>query len=137
MHHPARRSARVSAQTAAELGIDVSGAIASTAEGKLILPALAAEPGPVASIVALVVADADGVGRRRLRATNAVAVVRTHVYRVGALQRIWPAEVFDWAAQVASRLPVTLVVRPRGVWTVDEVATAIEETAAEAGVSAG
>jgi HPr serine kinase-like protein len=133
MHQPARRAARVSPETAAALGFDVSGAVASAVDGKLILPAPVAEPGPVDLIVGLVVAQDGGVTRRRLRATHAVAMLQSNAYRVGILQPVWPDEVFDWAAQVASRLPVTVLVRPSGLWTVDEVATAIEEAAVSPG----
>jgi hypothetical protein len=133
-HHPARRSARVSPQTAEALGIDVSGAVESTTEGKVILPAPAAEPGPVESIVALLVRDTETVIRRRLPPSNAVAVLRGNAYREGVIGRIWPAELFQWAAGLASRVPVVLVTRPRERWTVDDVADAIEEAADEAGM---
>ena len=53
-------------------------------------------------------------------------MVHRHAYRRELLDPVWSADMFEWAAAVADRVPVWLLVRPATGWTVEEVCAAVE-----------
>jgi hypothetical protein len=118
------RPLRIDPTTAARLEWDVADALPH--EGKLLLPRQAAPPGPLHHVVELVEAPVAAVEMTRLSGADAVRVVRKNAYRARLLGGIWRAELFAWAAALADRVPVHVVRRPAGRWSVDEVAAAIE-----------
>jgi hypothetical protein len=129
VHRPARRATRVAPETAEALGLDLPGASLPGADGKLVFPGAEVEPGPLAGVVVLRVGDGAQVQRESLSGAEAARAVQANVYRVRLLVRVWPAEMFAWAAAVADRLPVSELSRPRSGWTAGAVASAVEDAA--------
>ena len=68
----------------------------------------------------------DAVESCRLTGAAAVRAVRTNAYRRRLLERIWGAELFAWAGAVAGAVPVHLVRRLAGRWSVGSVAEAVD-----------
>jgi hypothetical protein len=60
-----------------------------------------------------------------------VPALLENVYRVRLLSRLWGPDLLGWAAGLARRLPVWVLTRPAGGWTVDEVASAVEAVGAD------
>ena len=52
-------------------------------------------------------------------------------YRRGLLAPVWRTDVFEWAAAVAVRVPVWLLVRPADDWTVEAVCETLEDLEVE------
>jgi hypothetical protein len=125
------RPLRIEPDAAAALDVDVTGAEASDATHKLLLPRPATAPGRLGGIVVLASAPVPAVEHERLAGRRAVAAVHSNLYRVRQLARVWPAECFAWAAAAAAHVPVHSVRRPDGRWTAAEVAEAVESVAAE------
>lgn len=132
-HQAVARPPRISPDTAVALGLDVAGAITAPNERKLVLPAPSASPGRVGIVVALRAAATESVTARSLRPAAAVAAIQADAYRLPLLQPVWQSDLFDWAAAIASRVPVVLVTRPTTGWTADAVARIIEQAASERG----
>ena len=65
----------------------------------------------------------------RARGARAHWLIGQHTYRVGLLRELWQVEMFVWAGEIADRVPVYLVTRPSGQWSVDAVAEAVEHVA--------
>jgi hypothetical protein len=100
--------------------------------GKLILPVALADPVAVDAIAIITVGDDDGrVHWELLQPCDAVPRLAALVHCGSVVRRIWPAQVFMWAASLASALPVFLVKRPRNARTLGEVAGLIERLATE------
>jgi len=125
---PTDRGFRLWPATAAALGIDVSGARrAVPSSEKLLLDHAPADPAPVRAVVVLAGPhDRPHVESRRVRGAQAVRLVEANGYRSELLRPVWPAELFEWAVEIVSRVPVFLLHRPDHGWSVDEVADAIE-----------
>ena len=64
-----------------------------------------------------------------MRGSRARWLIGQHIYRVGLLRELWQAEMFVWAGEIADRVPVHLLTRPAGEWSVDAVAGAVERVA--------
>jgi hypothetical protein len=125
--HPFSRPLYVSPQTAASLGLDVSRATPNGSQTKLAFSVPAGNPIPLGAIAALHAHDtATGVDAVRLRGADAHALASRNIFCSALLQGLWDREMFAWAADVASRVPVYAVRRPANGWTVDAVAHAVE-----------
>jgi hypothetical protein len=130
------RAQHVLPDTAAALGVDVSGAERlAVGREKLVLPGPPSGAGRLAAVVVLDAAG-DAVERRRLTGADAVRALRDNAYRLLILRRIWPSELFEWAGAVAAAVPVHRVTRPAEGWSGDEVAGAVEAVAAGVGSAA-
>jgi hypothetical protein len=128
------RPLRIAPETAATLGLDVTGAKrAGRGQKKILLPCPAVPPRALSAVVVLTRATAPGVRRRDLLGADAVRAILLNAYRVRLLRPIWRAELFNWAGAIAGRVPVHVVRRPAGRWSADDVAAAVESVATEAG----
>lgn len=124
---PSKRPVHVHPDTAATLALDLSAArpIVSGAP-KLALPSAQHDPVQLTAIVVLEATGGDaGVATRRARGAPSHRLIWQNIYRVRMLQTLWRTEMFAWAGEVASRLPVYRLCRPPGASTIDEVAYAI------------
>jgi hypothetical protein len=129
--HPFSRPLYVSPQTAARLGLDVSRATPTVSQPKLAFPLPAGNPIPLGAIAVLHAHEtAAGVDAVRLRGADAHALVSRNIFCSAFFQGLWDSEMFAWAADVASKVPVYVVTRPANGWTVDAVAHAVERVAA-------
>ena len=123
------RPLHVAPHTATLLGVDVASAERLTiGREKLALPL---RPGTAGDLGALVVLKLGGetLERRRLTGIAAVQAVRENTYRLPILSRLWEADLFEWAGQVAAAVAVHVVHRPADRWSGDEVAAAVEAVA--------
>ncbi|HVQ95290.1 MAG TPA: hypothetical protein VMU51_29945 [Mycobacteriales bacterium] len=136
---PFGRPAHVWPDTAIALGLDLTGSrLVDRRLTKLSLPARDNEPVSLHAVVLLRPgAAATGVDSHRgdLAGVAAgelagVAALLENVYRVRLLSRLWGPDLLGWAAGLARRLPVWVLTRPAGGWTVDEVASAVEAVGA-------
>jgi hypothetical protein len=125
-HRTTGRALRLDRQTAAELALD---ATADVHGGKLHFRRSAADPGPLDVVVVLAGAGVETVEMRRLAGAGAVEAILVNAYRARILRRAWAAELFEWAGEVAARVPVHLVERPAGGWSGPEVAAVVESIA--------
>jgi hypothetical protein len=124
------RPLRVSPETAAAMGLDLTGARrVGSGDGKALLPRPAVPPGTLGAVVVLAKATAGGVEARRLVGRDALGAALANAYRVRLLRPIWRAELFAWAGAIAGGVPVHEVRRPAGGWSGDEVAAAVESVA--------
>ena len=126
--HPFDRPVHVFPETAAELGLDVSGASRLfAAHAKLTLPAPVLEPVPLAAIAVLGAEPASAIRSTRVAGARAHWLVAANVYRAELFGELWQDEMFRWAAGIAAKVPVHAVTRPEEGWSVDAVADAIEQ----------
>lgn len=129
--HPYTRPTHVFAETAALLGLDVSSATPVLPEHPKVALAPAGRP-PIAlrAICVLSVSGAvPDVGTARVEGADAHMLIERNLYRAALLRELWQTEMFSWAAKVARAVPVHVVTRPAGAWTVDDVADAVERIA--------
>jgi hypothetical protein len=133
--YPYDRPVHVYAQTAATLGLDVSLAQPVLPDHpKLAMPTASGGPVPLRGIAILENSELDCAVRvQPARGARAHWLVTMNIYRADVLQGLWQDEMFTWAAEIALRVPVSVVVRPVAEWTIDEVAAAIEEIARDGG----
>ena len=126
--HPFARPIHVFEDTATSLGLDVSNAEPPLPERpKLALPTEAGEPVPVGAIAVLRLSgDEEGVATAAVQGARAHWLVTESIYRADLLGELWREEMFAWAGAIAARVPVHVVSRPEGDWTVDAVAHAVE-----------
>jgi hypothetical protein len=131
MVHPYRRPVHVVPETAALLGLDLADAQPILLErSKLALPVPQRDPIALGAIAVLQTGDErSGVHVSRVRGASAHSLVGLNIYRARLLRDLWQVEMFDWAGEVAERVPVHVVTRPVGDWTVDAVARAVERLA--------
>jgi hypothetical protein len=122
-HVPSLRPVRVAPDTASALGLEVSGRRARA--GKLALPCALAAPSRLDAIVVMRPSDGASVERHGVSRAAALPLIFRQAYRRGLLAP-WRAEIFRWAAGVASTVPVWILPRPADGWTPFEVARAIE-----------
>jgi HPr Serine kinase C-terminal domain len=129
--HPYTRPVYVLAETAATLGLDVSGAQPVLPEHpKLALSASAGGPVPLGAIVVLEASETGPIiDAMRVGGAQAHWLVSLNIYRVNLLRDLWETEMFAWAAAVAQTVPVHVVRRPAEEWTVDAVANTVERIA--------
>ena len=128
--HPFGRPLYLSARTAAGLGLDTSRAAPTASTPKLAFPLPAADPLPLGAVVALEAHDAAaGVDAVRVRGAHAHALISANIFGAVLLHGLWDREMFAWAVEVASKVPVYVVTRPADGWTVDAVAQAVERVA--------
>ena len=125
---PYNRPVHAFADTACILGVDVSQARpVLPGHAKLAVPAPRGEPVDLGGIAVL-----EPAGRRNAVEVERISGARAHwlvalnVYRGDILRELWESELFAWATRVAADVPVHLVTRPPGSWTVDAVARAVE-----------
>lgn len=142
---PFGRPLHVWPETAAALDLDVSGAgLVSGELTKLALPAPPPAPlagggqarpaVPLHAVVLLRVEPAAGtVTVAQLPWVDTVAALHHNAYRAGLLASLWPAELFGWAVELTCRVPVWLVTRPAGEWSLASVVDRVEAIAAAAG----
>jgi hypothetical protein len=132
-HPPAGRPVHIHPQTAERLGISLAGGVPVAGDPtKLALPNPAGPPVEIASIVLLAAGPrGSALTLDHLEPTRSAMVLHRHTYRRGVVAPLWSAENFMWASSVAHRVPVRLLVRPEGEWTVDAVRAALEATVAE------
>jgi energy-coupling factor transporter ATP-binding protein EcfA2 len=134
--HPFGRTVRVAPATARDLGIDLDGARPVTpGHPKVELPPPAGPPVALRGIALLEQAAGAGSPVRavRLRGAAAQRLVWDSAYRVHLLWQLWEAELFAWSSAIAASVPIYAVQRPGDGWTVDAVADAVEQVAAECG----
>ncbi len=125
--HPFARPVHVFAETADELGLDVSDASRLFADHpKLALPPPSLEPVRLGAIAVLEAEPTSKVRSAPVAGAQAHWLVAANVYRLDLLRELWQAEMFDWAAAIAGNVPVHAVIRPIDAWSVDAVADAIE-----------
>jgi hypothetical protein len=126
--HPFERPVHMFAAAAETLGIDVSRAWpVLPANSKLALPMPSREPVRLGAIVALRPGEPDAAVRAaRVRGTQALRQIELNLYRRELLSELYRQAMFEWAAALAQSVPVHLVRRPLGAWTVDQVADAVE-----------
>lgn len=126
--HPFRRPIHMYADTANALGIDVSGAerVLPT-NPKLALPMPAREPVRLGAIVVLWPAvPKAAVETERIRGAAAHWQIELNLYRTEILGELYRQPMFEWTAALAGSVPVHVLSRPPGGWTVDQVADAVE-----------
>jgi hypothetical protein len=131
--HPFARPMHVWPETAAALGLDLSGARpALPGRSKVKIPA--AEPLAPVMLSAIAVLEPSNtvaaVDAVRVRGACAHELVVAHTYRVRLLSALFPRETFAWAGAIARRVPVHVVRRPQAIWTADAVAESLEQIAA-------
>jgi HPr Serine kinase C-terminal domain len=126
--HPFARPIHVFEETAASLGLDVSQAHPPIPQRpKLALPAEPRDPTPVGAIAVLRASgDGGAVSTAAVHGAQAHWLVTENIYRGDLLVELWREEMFAWAGAIAARVPVHVVTRPDGDWTVDAVARAVE-----------
>lgn len=129
---PLAHPVRVLPDSAERLGLDTSSARRVPSQPKLVLPAPEGRPLRLAAIVVLGCGTAGEVSCAPLRGADACWAVVRNTHRGDVYRALWEAEMFAWAGRVTSRVPVCRVTRPRDGWTVDEVADAVQRTAASA-----
>jgi hypothetical protein len=124
--HPTDRGLRLWPATADLLGVDITAAVRPVATSeKVVLSHPTAEPTHLRAVT--VIKPGEGAVRLdRLHGGHALAAVLDNAYRIEILQRIWPRELFAWAAAVAAVVPAFAVTRPADGWTVDAVADCVE-----------
>lgn len=130
VHRSAGRPVNVHPATAERLGVPMETGIPAVGDtGKLALTNPVAPPVEVRAIVLLraVAQRPTGVELGQLSAATGTQAVHRHAYRRALLDPVWSAEMFEWAAAVAGRVPVWLLVRPAGGWTVEAVCAALED----------
>jgi hypothetical protein len=129
--HPSTRPVHVHPASATTLGLDVSDARpVATDHSKVALALASHDPVPLGTIAVLEVSDPNvPVEAVRARGARAHWLICQHTYRVGLLRELWQVEMFVWAGEIADRVPVYLVTRPSGRWSVDAVAEAVEHVA--------
>lgn len=133
IHRSAGRPVHVHPSTAELLGVSLEGAIGVPGDpGKLALPNPASPPVPLHAVILLRAAPREDVSLTRLSTGQGAQAVHFHAYRRQMLDPLWQAQAFQWAAEVASRVPAWLVVRPQSRWSIDEVCSAIEGLRTEA-----
>jgi hypothetical protein len=125
---PYARPLHVFAETAVALGIDVSDARPLLPDHpKLAIPSVPRSPIPLGAVAVLRPSEtAIAVRSDPVHGAEAHWLVTENIYRAELFGEVWGSEMFRWAAAVAARVPVEAVSWPRGVWTVDEVARAVE-----------
>jgi hypothetical protein len=128
MVHPYTRPIHVYGETATALRLDVSNARSILPDHpKLALAPARHDPVPLEVIAVLEASDrAVSVELVRVRRSRAHWLISQHIYRVALLGELWQADMFVWAGELADRVPVYILTRPSGEWTVDAVAGAIE-----------
>jgi hypothetical protein len=126
---PFRRPVHVFAETAHSLGLDIANARPVLPEHpKLAVPTTVREPVELGAVAVLQVSDEDaGVRVGRAQGGRAHWLLVSNAYRADVLRELWEYELFAWASGLAARVPVHVVTRPAGRWTVDGVAEAVEE----------
>ena len=135
IHLPAGRPVHIHPATAKRLGISLAGGVPVAGDPtKQALPNPAGEPVKIASIILLAASSLhDSVlTLDDLEPARSAMVLHRHTYRRGVLAPLWSAETFSWASSVAQRVPVRLLVRPAGEWTVDAVCATLEAAVADA-----
>src|SRR6185437_13108385 len=93
---------------------------------KLSLPAPAEAPRALTAIAVLRCDGGTGVATKPLHGAVAHLALGGNAYRGAYLRALWEAEMFAWASEVASAVPVYEITRPAEGWTVDAVADAVE-----------
>jgi hypothetical protein len=123
---PFGRPVHVWPETAEAIGVSLpteAGRLGGS--GKLSLPP---PPSAAAHLKAIAVVDvgSTAVSADPVAPTAAVMLLSAHTCAGSIVRRIWPKQVFAWAAAVASTVPVWRVTRPAHAWTAVQTATAIE-----------
>ena len=125
---PFGRSVHVWPETAGLLGIDRTGAgVVSAGAWKLAFPVADHGVTTVHGLVVLLpggdLAVDDPVRHERLRSPTVLTTLSEQTYRPHTVRQLWPAEAFEWHAQLASAIPVHRLTRPPRRWSLDEVLT--------------
>lgn len=127
IHRPTGRPMHVWPGTALALRVDTTGAVpVRRGDPKLSLPLERGTPGRLDEVVVL---RAGGVGELRLQALDpryAIPVIARNAFRAGMLRPVYQPALFAWAAAVAERAPVHVLLRPRESWTAEGVAERVE-----------
>ncbi|GIJ51754.1 HPr kinase [Virgisporangium aliadipatigenens] len=129
---PFGRALHVWPETAAALGVDVSDAEpVCESDAKYSLPVGPAAPVRLDSVVWLRRdPGADEVRYARPDRLEAVNLLLRNAYRFPMLMKLWPSEVFAWAADLAGRVDTAVLTRPAATWSVDRVAALIGDVRA-------
>jgi hypothetical protein len=130
VHRSAGRPVTVHPATAERLGVSIEAGVPVVGNtGKLALANPAAAPVEVQAIVLLraVAQHGAGVQLRQLSAVKGARVVHRHAYRRAYLDPVWSADMFEWAAAVAGRVPVWLLARAADGWTAEAVCATVED----------
>jgi hypothetical protein len=128
--HPFARPIHVFEQTAARLGLDMSGAQPPLpSRPKHALPARDGSPVELAAMAVLRPQPMAAIESLPVLGTQAYRLVVENVYRYPLLVTLWEAELFAWTGAVAAAVPVHVLARPTDGWTVDSVAAAVERIA--------
>ena len=136
MVQPLAHPVRVLPESAERLGLDFSEEHRVPNQAKLALPAPEGDPVALTVIVALAPREGDVMRSLRLSGAEAHWAVCRNVHRGSLYRQLWESDIFAWAGRVVASVPVYRLLRPVGGWTVDEVARAVEQTAARAECSA-
>ena len=125
--HGTGRRPRVTPETVAKLGLDLTPGAVQGVDGKLVLPKLPRVCERLDLIVELGVGEtspevevSDSEGLR------ALAAVERNAYLTGVMQAVWRGQLLRWAATVSNAVPVAGLQRPADSSSIDEVATEIE-----------
>jgi hypothetical protein len=130
-HVPTPRPVRIAPSAAQTLGIDVSRASGPSPHvGKLALPCEPAQPSRLDAIVILRSGPSALIEISRIGRSAALPLLYAHAYR-SRLLASWRAEIFRWAAGVAATVPVLCLERPAAGWSAGQVASALEDVAAQ------
>jgi hypothetical protein len=130
VHRPAGRPINIDPATAGRLGVSLAGGLPVAGDsGKLALPNPAADPVTLEAVVVLRTTPHPApVSIRPLSARDGAVLVHRWTFRRPLLDPVWGRESFAWAAEVARRVPVSVLARPAGEWTVDAVVEALTAT---------
>jgi hypothetical protein len=127
VHRPTGRPVHVHPVTAQALQLDTTGAVpVERSDSKLSLALGRGTPARLDGIIRLQVGGATELQVRALDRRHAVPAITRNVFRVWMLWQLYQPALFAWAAAVAERAPVHVLHRPRGPWTADGVAAAVE-----------
>lgn len=132
-HEPTGRPIHVWPDSAQRLEIDIARARPVAAGfDKVSLPVSQTPPVALRTVVLLrrTRAQEAPAHLRSVTVANAAVVLFANAYRVGLLRELWGAQLLEWAARVAERVEVAVVVRPASGWTAAEVARAILQSRA-------
>lgn len=132
---PSGRALHVWPSTARSLGLQLHDhPMTAVDHGKFIVPIPLTSPVPLRRLV-VVVADREAaeVTVEPVAITDAFALATTHLWAARVVCAIWPVETLAASASLAQRVPFSLLRRPSGSWSLDQVADEVERLVASAG----